>query len=207
MNILCCGAHPDDIEMMAGGVIYNSKKNGSLVIGMVFTDGSWMNPKGVRVRNSNESIEEIKEVSKFLGYELIIQNNQALNMTFSDELVVSVLKVIEERKIDLLILPWYKDLHPDHKIVSQIGIAASRKVSKVLFGQINYHLEDFFTPNIFIDITDSFNEKIKALSMYKSVWKNNSRDWLDFITSTNTYYGKIVGVGKAEGFITKKFLF
>ena len=70
-------------------------------------------------------------------------------------------------------------------------------------GQANYFLNKFFTPNVFVDITDTWEEKIKALELYKSQWRN---DWYEFIDSTSRYYGKIIGVERAEGFYSNKIL-
>lgn len=206
MNVLVCGAHPDDIELMCGGYVCKLIEEGNNVTGVLFTDGSWENSKGDSIRNGKDGISESKIVSEYLGYDLVMFSHKALNFSFSDKLVVSVLNLIEERKIDTLILPWYKDIHRDHMIVSEVGIAASRRVPRVLFGQINYYVNEFFKPNIFIDITNYMENKLKALSMYKSIWDRNGKDWESFILSTNTYYGKIVNTKFAEGFISNKFL-
>jgi LmbE family N-acetylglucosaminyl deacetylase len=191
---------------MAGGLICKYVNEGSSITGLIFTDGSWMDHAGIIQRESIESIKEAKIVANFLKYELIILSNPALAIHFTDNLVSFVLKIIEGKNIDTLVLPWYKDIHPDHKVVSEIGIAASRRIPRVLFGQINYFVNDFFTPNLYIDITPHFQRKIEALSLFHSVWSNNSEDWTEFMTATHTYYGKLSNTKFAEGFLSNKFL-
>lgn len=70
-------------------------------------------------------------------------------------------------------------------------------------GQINYFLRDFFVPNVFVDISETWEKKIEACMIYKSQWR---QDWYEFLNATTTYYGKIIGVERAEGFYSPKFL-
>ena len=207
MNILCCGAHPDDIELMAGGTISRLVAEGHNVIGVVFTNGTWTKPNGELARDAKIAVRENYEVARFLNYKLLFFDEPSMDIQFCDRLVVRILKIIEENTIDTLILPWQEDVHKDHQIVAQIGIAASRRVSRVLQGQVNYFLHNFFTPNFFFDISDYFDNKINALKLYQSVWKDSANDWTEFLNASHSYYGKMLGTKMAEGFITYKYLF
>ena len=60
--------------------------------------------------------------------------------------------------------------------------------------------------NNFIDISEYYDKKIEAIKLYKSQWKRNKNDWTEFLNLTSSYYGKIVRVKFAEGFISNKFL-
>ena len=207
MNILCCGAHPDDIELMASGTISRLIAEGHHVTCVVFTNGAWTKPNGKLARDPELAVKENYEVARFLNYNLLFFDEPSMDIQFCDRLVVRVLKIIEENNIDTLILPWKEDVHKDHQLVAQIGIAASRSVSRVLHGQVNYFLHSFFAPNFFFDISDYFDNKINALKLYQSVWKDKAEDWTDFLKASHSYYGKIVGTKMAEGFITHKYLF
>ncbi|MDP3150338.1 MAG: PIG-L family deacetylase [Ignavibacteria bacterium] len=206
MKILCLGAHPDDIELMAGGTILKLVSEGHQVFGVVFTDGSWSLPDGRIARDPELAKQENINAANYLNYDLLWLNETALNLTYCDRLVVEVLNIIEAKEIDTLILPYFDDLHKDHRIVNELGIAASRRIPRVLHGQINYFMGSFFTPNFFVDISLTYSKKIEALSMFTSVWAKNAQNWEEFLHATHTYYGKIIGTEKAEGFITKKYL-
>jgi len=73
-------------------------------------------------------------------------------------------------------------------------------------GQINYYLKDFFTPNIFVDISDTWEQKIEALKCFSGQWDRAGTDWYEYLDLTSRYYGKIIGVRRAEGFISGKYL-
>lgn len=206
MNILCVGAHPDDIELMAGGSILYWLDVGHNVHGLNFTDGVWYSPNGKRMRTTEEAIIEQSDAAKILNYKVENLLQPAMDLQFSDSLVVELLKRINEYNIDTIICPWNNDQHHDHEIVNRIAMAASKRIPRVMMGQINYYLRDFFSPNIFVDITDHFDKKIEALQAYENQWGRAGDDWYEFLDITSLYYGKMVGVKRAEGFMTNKYL-
>jgi len=55
-NVLVVGAHPDDLEWMAGGTISRIIQNGGKVHLITLSDGSWQNSSGVSYRQNNISI-------------------------------------------------------------------------------------------------------------------------------------------------------
>ena len=68
-------------------------------------------------------------------------------------------------------------------------------------GKINYYLRHFFTPNIFVDITSTWDKKIKAMECFKTQWDRIGDEWYEFLDETSRYYGKICGVERAEAAI------
>jgi N-acetylglucosamine malate deacetylase 1 len=205
-NILAVIAHPDDLELMAGGSMIKWLSEGKTVHVLTFTDGSWVSPDGKENRSKNEALFEEETVAKFIGYTYENLMQQTLHLQFHDDCVLEVLKRIDKYNIDTLIFPFKNDVHHDHEIVSRIAIAASRRVPNLLMGQINYYLGDFFAPNTFVDITNTWENKIRALKMYKGQWERAGKDWYEFLDATSKYYGKIIGVERAEGFYTPKIL-
>jgi LmbE family N-acetylglucosaminyl deacetylase len=73
-------------------------------------------------------------------------------------------------------------------------------------GQINTYLREVGTPNVFVDITNTWEKKIAALECYTSQWERAGKDWYAFLDETTRYYGRMVGVERAEGFVSRKFL-
>lgn len=206
-NILAVVAHPDDLELMAGGAVIKWISEGKNVHVLTFTDGSWSSPNSTLVRGKSDALIEEKNVAEFIGYTHENLLNQTLHLQFKDEHVIEVLKRIELKNIDTLIVPHRSDLHHDHEVVSRIAVAASRRVPNILMGQINYYLNEFFQPNLFVDITNTWEKKIEAIKLYKGQWERAGADWYEFLDSTSRYYGKIIGVERAEGFYTNKFLY
>ena len=206
MNVLCLGAHSDDVECMAGGTIAKWKSEGHNIYVLTFTDSSWVSPEGVVMRTVKEAHSEEQVVAGILGYLVENLGLKAMELQFSDTLVVEVLKRLDKYKIDTLIIPWSGDQSHDHETVSRIGMAASKRVPRILMGQINFYLRDFFTPNLFVDITNHFDKKMEALQGYKGEWTRAGEEWSESMDITSRYYGKLAGVKRAEGFMTNKYL-
>jgi LmbE family N-acetylglucosaminyl deacetylase len=204
-NILCVVAHPDDLEMMAGGSVAKWIGEGSKVHVLTFTDGVWLSPDGKVMRDSAEALREEQNAADLLGYTVENLKYPAMNLNFHDDYVVDILKRIEKLKIDTLVCPWSGDTHHDHEVVARIAVAAGRRVPRIMMGQINYYLNEFFTPNLFVDITDTWEKKMAALKCYKGQWDRAGADWYDFADVLTRYYGKISGVARAEGFVSNKF--
>jgi LmbE family N-acetylglucosaminyl deacetylase len=203
-NILAIIAHSDDLELMAGGTIIKWLKEGKNIHVLTFTNGAWSSPEGKCIRDKEDAKKEEIEVSEYIGYSYENLGKTALNMDFNDENVIEVLQRIKKYNIDTIICPTEKDLHHDHEVVSRIALAASRSVPTILMGQINYYIREFFTPNVFIDISDTWERKINALQIFKSQWERKGADWFEFLDSTSKYYGKIIGVKRAEAFYSPK---
>lgn len=205
-HILAIGAHPDDIELMAGGAISEWIKQGHHVHGLVLSDGVWKNPQGQKMRNPEEALSEGVAAARVLGYEVENLGLEAMDLRHEDSTVVEILTRIGDYSIDTVICPWSGDLHHDHEVTSRMAISAARRVPRVLQGQINYFLRDVFTPNYFVNIEDSWDKKLEAMACYEGEWARNKATWSDFLDTTSRYYGLMSGVSRAEGFKITKFL-
>lgn len=206
-NVLAIVAHPDDLEIMAGGTILKWISEGKKVHVLIFCDGTWTSPGGVIMRNKDNTVKELKAVADFMEYsscEVLGEKNTQL--IFKDSLVCEVLKRIEFFNIDTIITSWSRDTSYDHAVASTIAKTASRRVPNFFECQINYYLNDFFTPNVYVDISSFWERKLEAVKLYTSQWERAGKDWEDFMDVSSRYYGKIVGVKRAEGLISSKSL-
>ena len=203
-SVLCILAHPDDLELMAGGSVARWVKEGHRVHALTFTTGVWTAPDGTVMRRPDEAIAEEKKAAAYLGYTVENLRYPAMDLAYEDAHVLAVLARIGDLMPDVLLFPWERDIHHDHEVVSRIALSASRRVPTLLSGQINYYLRDFFTPNIFVDISDTWEEKIASLKIYASQWERAGTDWYEYLDNTSRYYGKMIGVERAEGFVSRK---
>lgn len=206
MNILVLSAHPDDLEMMAGGSVASWVRAGHKVHGLTLTNGSWRNAAGEVIRQGQDAIAEEKKAASLLGYAVENLDQQAMDLRWEDRWVGEVLKRIEHHGIDTLVCPFEGDVHHDHEVVSRVAMSASRRIPRVLMGQINWYLRQPFAPNVFVDITHTWDEKIAALECYEGEWARAGKDWLPWLDETTRGYGRMIGVGRAEGFVSRKFL-
>jgi len=206
MNVLVVAAHPDDLEMMAGGSVARWIRAGHRVRALTLTHGSWKDPRGNLVRSPGDALREEAAAAERLGYAVENLGREATSLAFEDALVCEVLRRVEDHGIDTLVCPWERDLHHDHEAASRIAVAASRRVPRVLMGQINWYLRDVFAPNVFVDITETWEEKIAALRSYAAEYARAGERWVSFLDETTRLYGRMAGVERAEGFVSAKLL-
>lgn len=206
-NVLAVVAHPDDLEIMAGGTVMKWKRQGKEIHVLIFTDGSWYTPDGVFLRDPVETKKDVDNVVSFMRYdscEMLDAKNTHLE--YEDKYVCEVLNRIKKYDIDTIITTWSGDINHDHEVASRIAKAASRRIPHILEGQVNYYMNEFFVPNMYMDITEEWEDKLKVVSMYRSEWQRGGQDWEEFMDVVSRYYGKTVGVKRAEAFFSPKFL-
>jgi LmbE family N-acetylglucosaminyl deacetylase len=205
-SVLCVVAHPDDLEVMAGGAVAKWVNEGHAVHVLTLSNGEWTAPDGSTMRDADEARAEEARAAACLGYTVDNLGLPAMDLRWEDRLVLEVLGRVEQRQCDTILCPWERDLHHDHEIASRIAISATRRVPRVIMGQVNYYVREVFRPNVFVDITDVWDQKIAALECYAGQWKRAGADWYGFLDETTRYYGRMVGVERAEGFVSNKFL-
>lgn len=202
-NVLAIIAHPDDLELMAGGTVIKWIGLGINIYVICMTDGGMNLPSGKVYRSSIDAADEALASSKSIGFVYRSLGLKTLYLQYDDSIIVEILSDVAKYNIDTIMCPHEGDLNHDHQVTARLALAASRRVPNVLMGQINYFLRDFFVPNVFVDISETWEKKIEACMIYKSQWR---QDWYEFLDATTTYYGKIIGVERAEGFYSPKFL-
>ncbi len=216
MKILVFAAHPDDCEIGMGGTIKKmSEKNHNIVV-VDLTQGEMSSNGNIFKRQS-----EADNASKILG----IQNRENLmlpdrNIVGHIENIKKIADVIRKHKPNIVFYPNYEDNHPDHKACSRLvkeGIFHS-KLKKyqseydafTVKKSYRYQINGSAQFDYYIDVSDTYEYKIKALKAYSSQFDlqdQNSKTRLNsgFITyleSRNRVCGFECGVEYAEGFIT-----
>ncbi len=203
-RVLAVVAHADDLELMAGGTIARFVREGHSVHVLSISDGVWTAPDGNVMREREEALAEERKAAACLGYTVENLGYQAMDLKFEDRLVQECLRRVAAVKANVMVCPWERDIHHDHEVASRIAVAASRRIPSVIMGQINYYLRDVFVPNVFVDITSTWEQKIEALKCFRTQWERAGKDWYSFLDETSRYYGRMVGVERAEGFVSRK---
>jgi len=124
-NVLFVGAHPDDLEWMAGGTVARIVREGGRVHLISLTKGTWKGPDGTLFRSDDITVAEMEKASNILGYTFEYLDEPTLDLQFQDSLVVEVLRRLEMINADTIICPWIDDLHRDHEIAARIAMSAS----------------------------------------------------------------------------------
>lgn len=174
VDMLIFGAHPDDAEIGMGGTIAKHTQNGSRVVLCDLTFAEMSSNGDVDTRQ-----QEAKEAASILGVE------ERVNLAFPDrglrldrEQLVEMVRMIRTYQPKVVFAPYWEDRHPDHVMCSRMVQEAvfNAKLRKWLpdmpaytVDQLYfYFINDTHAPDLIVDVTDSIEQKIKALTAYQS---------------------------------------
>jgi LmbE family N-acetylglucosaminyl deacetylase len=208
MRILAIGAHFDDVELGCGGTIAHHVAKGDECTIFVATNSGYSNHAQKVIRKPEIALEEGKKAAKILGaVELACGDFPTNGLSFNDELVCAMIKVVEEKKIDMIYTHWTGDIHNDHRVVGQASLTAGRHVPRMLMYRSNYYDSDTqFRGNYYSDITSTIEIKKEAIRAHESEFKRVGETWMTFFTNQNRNDGIKIGVGFAELFEVVKYL-
>ena len=214
-KVLIIVAHTDDETIGLGGTIARHLSNGEEVYALSMTDG-------VSSRNSYENIEKKERLesafyaSKVLGFKWL----KPLEYKDNELDSVSLLKIIKDiEKVKSSINPNLiythsaADLNIDHRIVNQSVLTAFRPQTNEHWREIrtfeipsstdygHKSVTNYFSPNLYIDITEYWDLKLKALKKYFAEIREypHSRSY-EGIENIAKYRGNQVGLRYAESF-------
>lgn len=207
MNVLAIGAHFDDIELGCAGSLAKHKKKGDNIYMFVGTKSGYANNEGINIRSNEEAVNEGIKSAELLGAELICGNIESYNLEYDESINSILIKIIENKKIDLIYTHWTGDALHDHSNIAHATMHTSRHVPRVLMYRSNWYITDAtFKKNYFVDITDTWNIKKEAISMFSSELKRVQNSWLDYFEREALNNGLIAGVKYAEAFELVKWL-
>ena len=201
MNILAIGSHPDDIEFGCGGILLKYAKKGHRVYLFVLSHGSFGGDPDVRRLEQEKSVKAMGAKGLFWGN---LMDTEIVN---NRELIIKMDEVIRKVKADLVFLNYYQDIHQDHRAAALAGVTATRYVKEVLYYEVptTHHFE----PDIFVDIKDTLNKKMRLLALHASQMDKTRVKNLTIIESARScanfrgYQGR---VKYAEGFMGLRLL-
>ncbi len=207
MNILAIGAHFDDIELGCGGSLVKHVANGDNVYAYVATKSGFTNHQNIEIRSDIIASQEGANAMKILGVELIKGNFGALNIEFNDELNREILKIVEEKQIELVYSHWLGDIHHDHQAVARASLHSCRHVPRQLMYRSNwYHSNLEFKGNFYIDISNYWEIKKNAIAAHESEMERTGKKWIEFFHNEAKNAGQRIEVKYAEVFEVIKWL-
>lgn len=225
LDILAFGAHPDDVELSAGGTLAQHVAKGYQV-GIADLTPSQLSTRGTVENRAIEAANAAKELG--------IQMRENLQMRdgffeVNEEHINQVITVIRRYQPTILMANAPSDRHPDHGRASHLverahfmaglrqietydkGVKQEPWRAKALYHYIQFeHLE----PDFVVDIRGFVDKKKASLKAYKSQFydPNNkepktliaSKDFWDFLDARNQVMGAMAEIFEAEGFIINK---
>jgi N-acetylglucosamine malate deacetylase 1 len=209
-SILVIGPHPDDQELGMGGTIVKLARQGHKVHIVDMTNGE-PTPRGsVETRAA-----EAAAAAKIMGVErtlLGLKNREVTHDLPSRHKLAALIRV---HRPDWLFLPYPLDAHPDHVAVTRIGEDArfDAKLTKSNIPgdpwhpkRIIYyfctHLRMNFPATFCIDVTDTMNEKMRAVRCYESQGLAAEGGLAQMVETVAAYFGTRINTRYAEPFFT-----
>ena len=216
MRTLVVAPHPDDELLGCGGTLLRKSSEGVtiswLLITAITAAAGWSQDEISRRQ------EEIEQVRKGLGispdhlYKLGFPTAQ-LDQVTSNELISSIGRVFQEFQPSEVFLPHPGDIHSDHRITFQSCSACTKwfrypSVQRVMtyetLSETDFavdHVAGAFRPNLYVDITDYLDEKLKLLETYRSELANHPFPRsIEAVKAQSLLRGAQRGVKAAEAF-------
>ena len=198
-KILILAPHTDDGEFGCGGTIAKFISQGKDVYYVAFSSCEQSVPEGMP---KDILSKEVKEATKVLGIKpknLILLNYEVRKFPeLRQSILEDMVKLNNQIKPDLVLLPSPNDTHQDHSTISIEGFRAFKKTT-ILGYEVPWNNLSF-TTNLFSIIDEKqIIKKINALKCYRS---QNFRTYAneEFIRSLAITRGTQIGGKYAECF-------
>jgi N-acetylglucosamine malate deacetylase 1 len=209
MKVLVIAAHPDDAELAIGGTIAKLVKSGhicKLLIAVTPSEqSSGVSTKEFKMVRQNEC----EKAAEILGTEFETLNLDPYQMWFKRDLVKTIDTNINEFAPQIVFTHWNHDSHQDHVAIANATFAACRRnsISLIMYEQlIAGGITPYsFQPNIFLDITDVIQIKLKSVGIY-ALQQKKDRQWLKAVEGVAAFRGNQIGVQYAEAYQAVKIL-
>ena len=214
-TILVVVAHADDETIGMGGTIKKHVMNKDKVHIISMTDGV-SSRKNIQSKDIIERKKSANIASQKLGFiweDCFDYDDNSMDKYPILDIVKSIEKIKNKINPDIVYTHSGADLNIDHRIVANAVITAFRpqpneRCSEIRLFEVasatdygNEAIIDKFTPNLFININETWEAKELALKAYKSEMKQNphSRS-IEGIKNLAKLRGNQVGLHMSEAF-------
>jgi len=227
LDLLAFGVHPDDVELSCAGVLLVEKLNGKKTGIIDLTQGE-LGTRGTAETRKQEAAA----AAKILGVDVRENLEMADGFFKNDEAHQRrIITAIRTYQPEIILCNAPSDRHPDHgrsaELVAEAAfLSGLKKIETAKDGiqqeawrpkyVFNYIQDKLLIPDFVIDVTNVFEQKIEAIKAYGTQFHNieskepqtyiSTPDFLDSVMYRHKWYGKMIGVKYAEGFITEKMI-
>lgn len=218
-NVLVFAAHPDDELLGLGGTVRKLTDEGVTVRAVIMAEGITSRSNKREEADKKELIElqkDSRKAAEIVGYESIdfcgLPDNRMDGMELLD-VIKHISKYIDMYRPDTVFTHHHGDLNIDHRITCEAVLTACRPVGDYCVKRIyafetpsssewNYNYVEPFTPNVYIDVTDTLEAKVKGMQCYRteSTIYPHPRS-AEALRALGRYRGSNAGMEMAEAFV------
>lgn len=220
VDIIFFGAHPDDVELSAGGTAAKCVKDG-LRIGIVDLTRGEMGTRGTPQTRKKEAQGAAKALGAAFRQQLDFQDG---NLQTGREQELEIIELLRIRRPKLVVAPWPDDRHPDHtragRIVTEASFYAGLKSLQTGAPAhrpqtVLYYLQNYMiAPSFVVDVSHTWKTKMRAVAAFKSQFHDpkskepqtfiSDPKFLEMIDARGRHFGALVGANYGEAFVTKQ---
>lgn len=213
-KVLVIAPHPDDEVLGCGGVMARYADQGAEVSVLAVTRGA---PEMYPPEEEEEIRQELRAAHDVLGISNIHYldfHAPKLDMVPGYKLADAISKVIRSLQPNIVYSPHRGDIHGDHLAVYQATLVAVRPINDCPVRQLLCYEtlsetewasplgDEAFIPNVFMDISNYLEPKLKAMACYQSQLKQPPHPRsLQAIESLARLRGATVSLPAAEAFM------
>ena len=193
-RVLAVGAHPDDVEIGAGGTLAAHSVANDAVSILTLSRGAYGGDQSLRTRESQEAAD-------IIGATLFLRDLEDTQIPEGHPTIGLIEEVIEETRPTIVYTHSIHDLHQDHRSTHRAVMVACRQVGRVYCFQSPSATVEFH-PTHFVTIDDYLSRKLKVIEVFGS--QAGIRSYMDpeLITSTARYWASYSAGAHAEPFET-----
>ncbi len=191
-RVLAVGAHPDDVEIGAGGTLLAHRVAGDSVTILTLSGGA---------RGGDAALRrgEAEAAAAIVGARLLMDDLEDTRIREGDPTVSIIERAIGEVKPTIMYTHSINDVHQDHRNTHSAAMVAARRVPYVLCFQSPSATIDF-RPSRFVSIDAVMDGKLEAIAAFAS--QATTRDYLDeaLLRATARYWARFGGGTAVEPF-------
>ena len=215
-KVLVVAVHPDDETLGAGGTLLKHKKKGDEIFWCIVTE--MKEELGFSKSDILRRQEEIKKIQEMYDFSEVF-NLKFPTMKLTEiplgTLIESFSNVLSKLKPDILYVPFPWDAHSDHRrtfealhpfLKSFRYPFLKRVLAMEVISETDYPFSGkTFSPNVWIDISEFIEEKIRIMKVYQSeLGKHPFPRSLENIKVLALYRGSQCNCKYAESFMLLK---
>ena len=219
LDILAFGAHPDDVELCAGGTMAKMAALG-YTVGVVDLTRGELGTRGTPAIRAKES----RAAAAIMG--LAVRENLRFpdgGVTVTAASRLKVIMVLRKYKPKIVLTHFWDDPHPDHAHASRLVTEAAHHsgLAKIETGQerhrppviLYFKLPLNMPPSFVVDVSEYADRRNAAIAAYRSQLHDpddgglqtilSRPDFLTHVDNLHSYYGTLIGKSKGEAFYYK----
>ena len=223
LDVLALAAHPDDIELSCAATLIKLARKGYRTGVVALTAGEMGTRGAPDIRR-----QEFERANGLLGVvagEILDLPDGKLRP--NEAAIEKLIRVLRRYRPALVLAPHWETRHPDHGHCSVLAREAAflsglkridtqqapHRPARVL-----YYMELYdFTPSFIVDVSDTFDDKVRAIQAYESQFYTGepssadegatyigTPEFLNSILVRGQYWGNKIGAKYGEPFVVRE---